>query len=100
MPKRAEGRDDSVPGGSSEFAHQEEQSMTDDELARLDLDVERLNFLNDCRTKLDLIRRGYVDDPDGIREAALEALIERHEHFSWLDPSVRVMNHRRVDRTY
>jgi hypothetical protein len=74
--------------------------MTEEEVERLELDLERLNFLSDCRVKLDLIRRGYIADPKGTREAELEALIERHEHSSWLDPSVHVMNHHRVNRDY
>lgn len=74
--------------------------MSEEELERLELDRERLNFLNDCRAKLELIRRGYIADPEGTREAELEALIERHEHSSWLDPSVHVANHHRVERSY
>lgn len=42
------------------------------------LDVQRLNFLHDCYVKLDLYERGYIEDPDGLRRAALVALIERH----------------------
>jgi hypothetical protein len=74
--------------------------MTEEEVERLDLDIERLTFLNDCRTKLDLIRHGYIRDSKGRRATELEALIERHAHVSWLDPSLHVVSHHRVQRDF
>lgn len=42
------------------------------------LDVFRWTFVDQCRHRLQSIRRGYLPDPTGCRQAELARLIDRH----------------------